>query len=259
VRCEKCSHYFCWQCGGPGADCGAFYCRKSNRSSHEELDFDKEKVEHLDHFADLCNEYRKSSKLLGQLPATIAKTESERDVKHLVKSVQLIQVLNWLYLIHISALMGTKNLSPNLPFKHESQTVTTVLREAIASCTGQSAGKEKAAKKREEKGTDVPVCIEYDFQCKREEVMKTIDRALVHGLSNLLDEVTPKSSRDHATPQPSSLFEEEALILNPKRKRPKQGWKGKQSRGGSGLRQQKWKGKQKAIARRSLARLDANY
>ena len=257
VRCQKCSYYFCWQCGGFGNDCGAFFCRNTNKSSHDALSFDEEKMEHLDCFTITCDDYRKSLKLLGQFRSTIARTEesssSFRDVVHLKKSIQLVQVLNWLYLIHIAAMVGTKCLSPNLPFKEESKKAKAMICHALASCTGRITSR-KISKMEISKCTmDQASCLEYNFDCDEMDLMLAVGKALDHGLHHVFKaNSSPTSPKIFAIPEQS--MEGDTQRLNQKKSKAKCGWKGKKkSCGGGRMRQPKWKGKQKASARRAIA------
>jgi IBR domain, a half RING-finger domain len=74
VICTKCQHYFCWRCGGPGADCASYYCQKSGKRWLEtSVSADTDEHRHLSSLVETYRSCRIADRNLEKLVRVIQK------------------------------------------------------------------------------------------------------------------------------------------------------------------------------------------
>jgi hypothetical protein len=99
VRCQKCQYYFCWQCGGFGNDCMAYFCDKAKRASHESLDFDSSEYQRMEKLLEHFRDYRLSAVRLNSLQKILCNWDSKQKPipQFLSLSSQVEQVMLWMH------------------------------------------------------------------------------------------------------------------------------------------------------------------
>ena len=117
VACQRCTYYFCWQCGGPGNDCQSFYCAKTNNMWHQmssDSDYGENRYDSLSSLVRKYRDYRQAESRLTYLRKSISKL-SEKDIlarrnpiryASMVVEQQIQQVIVWL----LGVLVHKENL-----------------------------------------------------------------------------------------------------------------------------------------------------
>lgn len=129
MRCKQCGNYFCWQCGGPGHECNAFFCQKTKKTSEQMPEQDQDLFRLLSQYRRL----RQTEGRLKQLQVTVAgnRKNGNESRRQLCLESSLLQVLLWLYSFTNVDLMGNISAKPVA----ETQEVTSQLELVVHAIT----------------------------------------------------------------------------------------------------------------------------
>ena len=110
VRCQRCQYYFCWQCGGFGNDCMAYFCDKANRAAHESPVFDFSEYQRMGKLLEHFRDYRLSNQRLTSLQKIVCSWDHQKPIPQFLSlTSQVEQVMLWLHGCH-AAPRATKSL-----------------------------------------------------------------------------------------------------------------------------------------------------
>lgn len=124
MRCQRCQCYFCFQCGGEGQLCMAFYCQNTPKHWHE--DADEGSCNGLTNLVDKFGAYRTTNAKLTYLIQTLANKSAKSPTVDQQLEIQCHQVLLWIHSSSVSRMMTTNSKNITVTTSNSKNIIGTI-------------------------------------------------------------------------------------------------------------------------------------